>query len=260
MTNPDERHEESALAAEYALRLLEGNELRMAEARAAADPEFARQVAAWQEDLAPLSDATAPVKPRRRVKTGVQTTLFGAAEGSGLWSAVGIWRGLALASMTATAALAVLLMTTPRSGVGPGGPVTDPATGPGTGQIAQAPLYIGEIASEDGSLRLLAAYDSASATVQFRRVAGAPRPGRALELWAITDGKAPVSLGLIDGAEGQRVPLPDAVVAQLSPGPTEGAAPSAARLILAISDEPPGGSPTGQPTGDVLAAGPVTTL
>ena len=33
-----------------------------------------------------------------------------------------------------------------------------------------------------------------------------------------------------------------------------------AGLTLAISDEPPGGSPTGQPTGAVLAVGTVTEL
>jgi len=30
--------------------------------------------------------------------------------------------------------------------------------------------------------------------------------------------------------------------------------------VLAISDEPPGGSPTGAPTGAVLAVGAVTTI
>ena len=35
---------------------------------------------------------------------------------------------------------------------------------------------------------------------------------------------------------------------------------SIAQLTLAISDEPPGGSPTGQPTGAVLALGAVTEL
>ena len=34
----------------------------------------------------------------------------------------------------------------------------------------------------------------------------------------------------------------------------------ASGAILAISDEPLGGSPTGQPTGDVLAAGALTPV
>lgn len=31
-------------------------------------------------------------------------------------------------------------------------------------------------------------------------------------------------------------------------------------LVLALSDEPPGGSPTGAPTGDVLAVGEVLDI
>ena len=44
------------LAAEYALGLLEGEDLLAARARESADPAFARDVAEWQERLAPLAD------------------------------------------------------------------------------------------------------------------------------------------------------------------------------------------------------------
>lgn len=246
MSDPTEKDDESArdsaLAAEYALRLLDGDELRMAEARASADPGFAREVAAWHEDLVTLTDPVAPVKPRRATKGAVMTRLFGEASRQGMWSAVGIWRGLALASMTATAGLALLMVSQPGTWLG-----TGTVERPGTS--APAPLQLAEIASEDGSLRLLAAYVPQTDTVEIRRVAGEARPGRALELWAIAGADAPVSLGLI-GEGAQSVTLPAAVARQLAQTP----------LVLAISDEPAGGSPTGQPTGAVLAAGPVTTI
>ena len=67
-------------------------------------------------------------------------------------------------------------------------------------------------------------------------------PGRALELWALASGAAaPTSLGLL---------------------PTGGSAilrvPARAGTQLLVSDEPAGGSPTGQPTGPVRYQGTIT--
>jgi anti-sigma-K factor RskA len=69
-----------------------------------------------------------------------------------------------------------------------------------------------------------------------------------LELWAILPGQAPISLGVLPDSETARILVPAALRSQ------------AAQFTLAITDEPLGGSPTGGPTGDVLAAGPMTTL
>jgi anti-sigma-K factor RskA len=70
----------------------------------------------------------------------------------------------------------------------------------------------------------------------------AARPGHSFELWALLPGKAaPVSLGVLPDT-GQR-------------DRTLSAAQQAALLSasqLAVSLEPPGGSPTGAPTGPVL--------
>lgn len=73
-------------------------------------------------------------------------------------------------------------------------------------------------------------------TLRIARVAGEPAAeGQVHELWAIAPGAAPVSLGLLQQ---------DALVvdhALLAPG-----------WVLAVSVEPAGGSPTGQPTGPVI--------
>jgi anti-sigma-K factor RskA len=66
-----------------------------------------------------------------------------------------------------------------------------------------------------------------------------------LELWLIAQDGVPVSLGLL-AAGGETVLVPPADLAAQLPGAT-----------LAVSAEPPGGSPTGSPT-RVLGAGPVT--
>lgn len=73
-------------------------------------------------------------------------------------------------------------------------------------------------------------------SLQVRRIAGVPAvEGQVHELWVIAPGASPVSLGLL-----QDQPL---VVAY--PVPPAG-------FVLAVSIEPEGGSPTGQPTGPVI--------
>jgi len=72
--------------------------------------------------------------------------------------------------------------------------------------------------------------------LQITRVAGVPAvAGQVHELWVIAPGAAPVSLGLL--AEGPLVVT--------YPTPPVG-------WVLAVSVEPAGGSPNGQPTGPVI--------
>jgi anti-sigma-K factor RskA len=63
------------LAAEYVLGALEGEERGEAERLLAADPVFARSVAAWQRRLTPLAAHVAPVPPPadlwRRIEEGI---------------------------------------------------------------------------------------------------------------------------------------------------------------------------------------------
>ena len=82
------------------------------------------------------------------------------------------------------------------------------------------------------------AYEVASVgdTLRVTRVAGVPAvEGQVHELWVIAPGAAPVSLGLLQ-ADPLRVSYPT---------PPAG-------WVLAVSVEPAGGSPTGQPTGPVI--------
>src|SRR5262249_48150309 len=74
---------------------------------------------------------------------------------------------------------------------------------------------------------------------------------RAIELWLILPGsdQRPHSLGLIQPGQAMRLELPPDLATRLTPEAT-----------LAISLEPAGGSPTGQPTGPVNASGKLTRL
>jgi anti-sigma-K factor RskA len=74
-------------------------------------------------------------------------------------------------------------------------------------------------------------------------------PGRSLELWAIpADGK-PISLGVIPAGGKGKVELNEAQKALIGQP-----------IALAVSLEPKGGSPTGQPTGPVLYQGALAAL
>ena len=73
---------------------------------------------------------------------------------------------------------------------------------------------------------------------------GKPAVGRDFELWVIgATAEAPVSLGVIS-ADGESLFEITSEIAALIDGG-----------ILAVSDEPKGGSPTGAPTGTILATG-----
>ena len=72
---------------------------------------------------------------------------------------------------------------------------------------------------------------------------------RDLELWAIPAGGKPISLGVVPSAGEGRIQLSEAQRALLT-----------APLTLAVTLEPRGGSPSGQPTGPVLYKGELASL
>jgi anti-sigma-K factor RskA len=110
--------------------------------------------------------------------------------------------------------------------------------------IGPQPVLVATIAAESGELRFEARHDPVTGTLSVVRVAGGPAPeGRAHEVWVIAPDAAPVSLGLIA----------EAPLSVEYPAPPAG-------WVMAVSLEPTGGSPTGAPTGPVLALGEVTDV
>lgn len=231
-TDLPDRDDDSLLAAEYVLRLLEPDDERAFEARLEHEPALMDEVSAWTTRLSGMNTEFAEETPRAAVKAQLMERLFGSPEPAvPFWKKLGLWQGLSFASLLLAGFFAWQLTQ------------LGPTEAPGRG-----PLYVSEIAAEDQSLRVLAVYDSDAGALQISRTAGQAVSGRVLELWAIADGDAPVSLGVLPDAQTAGIPLPEEFRAQV------------AGLTLAISDEPPGGSPTGQPTGAVLAVGTVTEL
>jgi anti-sigma-K factor RskA len=219
--------DDRVLAGEYTLGLLSAEDAAAFEARMVREPELRALYAQWAEDFAGLTDDITPQAPPARVWQQIEAGLFDSrARGSWL-RRLTLWGG----GIAAAAVLVLAVFLPDLVERGPVPPVDPP--------------YVAQIAAEDGSLVVQAVYDDASGTLFVDREAGGAAPGRALELWLIAGEDAPVSLGVMP-QDAQAVLR----VADDLRGRVAGA-------VLAISDEPEGGSPTGAPTGDVLAVGPV---
>jgi anti-sigma-K factor RskA len=241
--DPDMTPETDVLAAEYAMGLLEGEAKRAFEARLAAEPGLLRAVRDWEARFATLAEAeVAEVAPPPRLKAAVEARLFAVGDDAPrFWNRLAFWRGLS-AVTGAVAAAALLAVVLPSSGPPP---VEPPVEGipPGT-------ILMSHLVPVEGSGLGLALTREPSGALQVRRVAGGPSTGRAQEVWLIPDADtAPISLGL----------LSDAALTTLTPTP-EVAALFGAGATVAISEEPPGGSATGAPTGPILAAGQLLPL
>lgn len=211
---------DDALAAEYALGLLDAEAARAFEARLAREPDLRAAYARWAEHFAGLTDGIAPVAPPAHLRRRV----LGIAPRRPVWR-----RGWAWAAGAVAAALLVWINA--------GAPFLPDAE----------PEFVAEIAAEDRALVLAAAYDADTSQLVVDRQSGQAASGRVLELWLIAGDAAPVSLGVLPDDPRAEIAVPQALRDLLAAG-----------AILAVSDEPPGGSPTGQPTGAVLAVGQIT--
>ena len=225
---PEERDDDLAVAGEYVMGLLEPAEVEAVDRRLGVDSEFRALVARWSEDLAALMAEVAPVAPPTRVQAALRRRLF-PEERQPLWRRL----GLLPAVFGGLAAALLLLWTTNLGLLNPEPP---------------GPAYAATMAAEDGSLVVAARLDPATGALTVDRSACAAPAGRSLELWLIVADTAPISLGVLPEGRTGTIEVPETLLASF-PG-----------ALLALTDEPPGGSPDGIPTGSVLASGPITTL
>ncbi len=230
-----ERGGDDILAAEYVLGVLPMDERQAAAARIEDDPAFARLAAAWEERLSPLDAGYEEIEPPASAKAGLDARLFApggqpaAPARSGFMHSLAFWRGVAAAAVAALLLVVAL-------------PVLRPSAPP-------AGRLVASLTGEESGVRYLAVYDAAAGEIGLSHVAGDHGAGSDFELWAIEGDRPPVSLGVIPAGASVRLAVVPAHRAMIASG-----------VLFAISLEPEGGSPTGQPTGPVVAAGDLRTV
>nr|WP_253913467.1 anti-sigma factor [Pseudoruegeria sp. HB172150] len=228
-TGPEFSEEDIAIAGEYVLGLLPDADRRAFESRLSEEPALRRLVVDWDEEFVALADSVAAETPPDRVRKKVEARLFDEPKRGGRpWFSVLV--GAAVGLMLAIIFVAAV-------------PLEPPSPLP-------QPTHHAEIVAEDNSLHIDAVMNGETGDLELTRLAGTAPVGRSLELWIIAESQPnPISLGVLAEDE----PTTHLIVASghrsLLPGGT-----------LAITDEPPGGSPSGLPTGTVLATGAIAPV
>lgn len=223
---PADRDDLDALAGEYVLGVLEAREAALVVRAMPVHAPLRDAVAAWESRLAPLTVLATP-EPAPDLWPRIEASLD-ARPGATVIPlrrptpapSGGVWKGWAIGATAVAAGLAAFLVTRP------------PAPAPGLTTVLltsrDQPAWL--VQAEGDSLRLASLN---------------PRPlesGRVTQLWALPEGAtAPTSLGIIP-PEGRFTVTPNTI--RPAPG-----------MLIEISLEPPGGSPTGRPTGPVLFIG-----
>ena len=223
------------LAAAYVAGTLRGPARRRFVSLMRAHPGLRSAVRAWEARLMPLTASVTPVPPPPRVWQGIEARiapsatppLAVSAAHPGWWGRLAVWRAVSGVATAAAVTLAVLMV------------VPQPSQPPIVVVLSAA----GATAPEGGGVP---ASFVASISADGRALVTKPvshvalQADRALELWAVPPQGAPRSLGLISAA-GATVVKRGRVLDNTA--------------ALAVSLEPPGGSPTGAPTGPILYVG-----
>ncbi len=231
-------------AAELALGLLDGEERAQALRRVLAEHGFAQEVERWRRHLAQLFDLWPAITPPPGVLERVEWTIDGPAAMQVETRAGRRWFwpvAAALSSVAAAALLLVIVLHPFDHGAPPQARPTAPAAAPET-------ILVASIDPVEKGLPVTAVYDPAAATL---RLTAAPLGDakRSAELWVIAGDGVPHSLGLLHDAGVTALTVAPANRARLAAGAT-----------LAVSLEPVGGSPTGLPTGPVVAKGALSRV
>jgi anti-sigma-K factor RskA len=209
------------VAGEYVLGTLSGAERRAAERRMKSDSRFAQAVADWEARLAPLAETSQPVRPPAHVLDRIMARIGGSVGNVvKLRRQVSVWRGVSAIATALAAALALFLVIQPPQ---------------------QQGRYVAVLNAQGPEAPFIVSIDLASESVSIRRAGAEPQAGKSYELWAVGGGRdKPQSLGIIDA----KLDIPAGRLGGFNPD-----------TVFAVSLEPQGGSPTGQPTGPVLYTG-----
>ncbi len=220
----------SGLAAEYVLGTLDRPEKAQAEALMHSDKAFAAEVEAWRLRFDPLLDAP-PAPPPAGALEGILAAIDAKKAEPGaeiliLRRKLTVWKGAAVAAGALAASLLAFLAIQSK-------------------EAPNLPAYVAVLESPDKKPAFVAAANLGDGGLSIRRV-GPPAPaGHSFELWAIREGTQPQSLGVVDST----AVIPAKTLIQRTGGEPLG------RVLLAVTEEPEGGSRDGKPSGPPVFAG-----
>lgn len=232
MTEPDDI---DGLAAEYVLGTLNAGERAAVAARRQREAALDAAIVSWELRLAALSDVIPPIAPppglfakiEERLHAASPVGVSHAATVTALTRRLNRWR---VAAVTASSIAAALLVAF------------------GATQFAPKPKsknLIAVLQKDAQSPAFLVSVNVDDRVMTVRPVSAKRETGKSYELWIIHDslGK-PKSLGVIDDASPTRAPT----LAAYNPDVLEAS-------TYAVTLEPEGGSPSGDPTGPIVFAG-----
>jgi anti-sigma-K factor RskA len=230
--------EDSLRYAEYVLGVLDADARAAVAREIETTGEAATAVALWQRRLMPLAESIEEVVPApqvwRRIRDALQFDVPARVRShKGLWNNLPLWHWLGIGAGVVAATLLVVVFL--------------PHLAPRPAAVS-AGYMASTIQQDNGVTGWTATMDLQRARmVVVPATPAAFAEGRAPELWLIPPGEKPIAVGMIARDKPTTLALDPALLARL--GPT---------AALAVSVEPIGGSPTGQPTGAVIAKGAIS--
>ncbi|WP_430442357.1 anti-sigma factor [Shinella sp.] len=227
------RAQDEVIAGEYVLGVLSAEARRRVEQRMKSDQPFSLLVERWQSDLSSFDEDYQQATPGAAVFSQIEGRLFGAQPSPvtpGLWNAASFWRWVSLG--TSTVAVSALVY----------------ASGVFQPYSSRGPV-VAELSAPDNPVNLLASFDASSGRLKIVPVAAGRSQEKSLQLWFVPGSGNPQSLGVFEPNTDGELIIPADLRQTIGAGAT-----------LAVSLEPFGGSPTGLPTGPIVASGTARQL
>jgi anti-sigma-K factor RskA len=239
---------QSRLAAEYVLGTMTHRTRRRFEEHMLSSASLREEVAKWEAHLTPLALRVEPIAPPDRVwkKIEARTTggKIGAAKtqvstgvseqnaakahaNTGLFGSLAFWRNWGLGA----SGLAAALIVASYLGMMP----------------ANEPMMMA-VLEDQGVARMVVEQPKPGILMVKMVKPWKAAPDNSMELWVIPKDGKPRSLGVVNDTGETKLATHD-MDARMTDG-----------LVFALSKEPKGGSPTGQPTGAILCKGAIAKM
>jgi anti-sigma-K factor RskA len=218
-------------AAEYALGTLDASERATLAARRLRDGELDEAIQAWEARLAPLAEAAPEIEPPRDLFSAIEARIRPALPAAStnanvvaLERGIRRWRAAAIAASLVAALLAVGFVARE------------------TSRTSSPHEYVAILQKNAGSPAFEVTVNLDKQELSVRPVAAQAPPGKSYELWLIDAKLGAKSLGVVgDTSRAANLSAYDPAVV--------------AGATYAVTVEPPGGSPTGQPSGAPVFVG-----